>query len=101
MQRKSKSGVICFLAVSALKSRFGYDDSLDAFGVHGIGGTWGALATGLFMQVRADEAQEFQGLDISEQGVRGYAYQDLVSGSPAEYLAISPQHTVASKTIMA
>ena len=31
-----------------LKPLFGYDDALDAFGVHGIGGTWGALATGLF-----------------------------------------------------
>src|SRR5438876_1527688 len=41
------AGVFCYLAV-IVKSRFGYDDSLDAFGVHGIGGTWGALATGLF-----------------------------------------------------
>ena len=40
--------VICFFAVSWLKPKFGYDDSLDAFGVHGIGGIWGALATGLF-----------------------------------------------------
>src|SRR5207302_977017 len=39
--------VFCYLAV-IVKSRLGYDDSLDAFGVHGIGGTWGALATGLF-----------------------------------------------------
>ncbi len=31
-----------------IKSRLGYDDSLDAFGVHGVGGIWGALATGLF-----------------------------------------------------
>src|SRR3989442_1340585 len=41
------AGVFCYLAV-IVKSRLGYDDSLDAFGVHGIGGTWGALATGLF-----------------------------------------------------
>jgi len=40
--------VLCFMAVSYLKPRLGYDDSLDAFGVHGIGGIWGALATGLF-----------------------------------------------------
>jgi Amt family ammonium transporter len=38
---------ICFTAV-LLKGRLGYDDSLDAFGVHGVGGTFGALATGLF-----------------------------------------------------
>lgn len=41
-------GVICYSAVSILKAKLGYDDALDAFGCHGIGGTWGALATGLF-----------------------------------------------------
>ena len=41
-------GALCYLGVSVLKSRLGYDDSLDAFGCHGIGGTWGAIATGLF-----------------------------------------------------
>lgn len=40
--------VICFLAVSVIKPKLGYDDSLDAFGVHCVGGIWGALATGLF-----------------------------------------------------
>ncbi len=42
------AGVVCYLAVSKLKAKFGYDDSLDAFGVHGVGGTLGALLTGLF-----------------------------------------------------
>jgi Amt family ammonium transporter len=41
------AGVLCYLAV-VLKTRAGFDDALDAFAVHGIGGTWGALATGLF-----------------------------------------------------
>jgi len=41
------AGVLCYLAV-VWKTKLGYDDSLDAFGIHGIGGTWGALATGLF-----------------------------------------------------
>jgi Amt family ammonium transporter len=41
------AGVFCYGAV-VMKGKLGYDDSLDAFGVHGIGGTWGALATGLF-----------------------------------------------------
>jgi Amt family ammonium transporter len=40
-------GIFCSIACS-LKPRFGYDDSLDVVGVHGVGGTWGALATGLF-----------------------------------------------------
>jgi Amt family ammonium transporter len=41
------AGVICYGGVMA-KSRLGYDDSLDVVGIHGVGGTWGALATGLF-----------------------------------------------------
>lgn len=41
------AGILCYIAVN-LKSKLGYDDSLDAVGVHGIGGTWGAIATGLF-----------------------------------------------------
>jgi Amt family ammonium transporter len=41
---------ICYGAIQ-IKAKLGYDDSLDAFGVHGVGGTWGALATGLFASV--------------------------------------------------
>jgi Amt family ammonium transporter len=41
--------VLSYLALTLLKPAFGYDDSLDVFGVHGIGGTWGAIATGLFI----------------------------------------------------
>ncbi|KHD37566.1 ammonia channel protein [Clostridium acetobutylicum] len=41
-------GIICFFSVSFLKKKFNYDDALDAFGCHGIGGTWGAIATGIF-----------------------------------------------------
>jgi Amt family ammonium transporter len=43
------AGVICYLAVAVLKPRLGYDDSLDVFGVHGVGGMWGAIATALFI----------------------------------------------------
>jgi len=42
------AGVFCFFMVVSVKARFGYDDSLDAFGVHGAGGTLGALLTGVF-----------------------------------------------------
>jgi Amt family ammonium transporter len=42
------AGVICFLMVSKVKKTFGYDDALDAFGVHGMGGTVGAILTGVF-----------------------------------------------------
>src|SRR5690606_25187595 len=41
--------VLSYVAVTFLKPALGYDDSLDVFGVHGIGGAWGALATGLFI----------------------------------------------------
>ncbi|TCL35191.1 Amt family ammonium transporter [Anaerospora hongkongensis] len=134
-------GLICFFAVSVMKNKLGYDDSLDAFGVHGIGGTWGALATGLFaskavnpaaadglfygnpeqlwnqfvgvaaswafaivmtyiilkvigsfMQLKADDAQQLDGLDVTEHGERGYAYQDIISGAPASF-GVSPVHT--------
>jgi ammonium transporter, Amt family len=42
------SALICYLSVTFMKPRFGYDDTLDAVGVHGVGGIWGALATGLW-----------------------------------------------------
>ena len=42
------AGVVCYFMVTAIKPRFGYDDALDAFGVHGAGGTLGALLTGVF-----------------------------------------------------
>ncbi len=50
------SGVICYFSVSFLKPRLGYDDSLDAFGVHGVGGMWGAVATGLFASLAVNSA---------------------------------------------
>jgi Amt family ammonium transporter len=49
------AGVICYQAVN-LKSKFGYDDSLDVVGVHGVGGTWGAIATGLFASKAVNSA---------------------------------------------
>ncbi|MCP5117455.1 MAG: ammonium transporter, partial [bacterium] len=42
------AGVVCYFAVVVIKQKFGYDDSLDAFGVHGVGGTLGAVLTGVF-----------------------------------------------------
>ncbi len=46
------AGVICYLGIM-LKNRLGYDDALDVVGIHGVGGTWGALATGLFASIGA------------------------------------------------
>jgi Amt family ammonium transporter len=42
------AGVVCFIGATTLKRRFGYDDSLDAFGVHGVGGFVGSILTGVF-----------------------------------------------------
>jgi Amt family ammonium transporter len=42
------SGLVCYFSVAIVKAKFGYDDSLDAFGVHGVGGTLGAILTGVF-----------------------------------------------------
>lgn len=42
------AGIVCFYACTTIKNKFGYDDSLDAFGVHGLGGTLGAILTGVF-----------------------------------------------------
>ncbi len=53
------AGVVCFIAATSLKHALGYDDSLDAFGVHGIGGIVGALLTGVFV------SKEISGADGS------------------------------------
>ena len=123
-------GGICYCAVAILKEKLGYDDSLDAFGIHGIGGIWGAIATGLWAtttvnpdganglfygetnlffaqiisigvaiifavvgsailykivnaitELRADETEEINGLDVSEHGERGYNV-GLFTGTP-------------------
>ena len=50
------AGVIPYLFVSVIKPKLGYDDTLDAFGVHGVGGIWGTLATGLFASKAVNSA---------------------------------------------
>ena len=50
------AGLLGYYSVAVLKQKLGYDDSLDAFGVHGMCGIWGALATGLFANPAVNEA---------------------------------------------
>jgi Amt family ammonium transporter len=64
------AAVACYYAAVVMKRKLGYDDSLDAFGVHGIGGIWGALATGLF----ATKA-------VNAAGADGWLH-----GNPAQFL---------------
>ncbi|MDD5066784.1 MAG: ammonium transporter [bacterium] len=62
--------VICYFFVSVVKPRLGYDDSLDAFGVHGIGGFWGAIATGL----------------VATKAVNPAGADGLFYGNPAQFV---------------
>jgi ammonium transporter, Amt family len=75
-------GVVCYLAVTKIKSRFGYDDSLDVFGVHGVGSTVGLLLVGLFANaaVNAPIASTFQsgGKIISLVGSSGQFMNQLL-----------------------
>jgi Amt family ammonium transporter len=67
------SGIICFWAVVGIKKALGYDDSLDAFGVHGVGGIVGALLTGVFaygMLYKTDDAEA------------AIAYSGILYGNP-------------------
>jgi Amt family ammonium transporter len=56
------AGVVCFLMATTVKKIFGYDDSLDAFGVHGAGGTLGALLTGVFATKEINDVMSGKGL---------------------------------------
>jgi Amt family ammonium transporter len=63
------SGIGCFLGATRLKRALGYDDSLDAFGVHGIGGIIGALLTGVFASASLGGAGLAEGMTIGSQVV--------------------------------
>lgn len=53
---------VCYLMISKVKQKLGYDDALDAFGCHGIGGIWGGIATGLFTQTSINDVARWNGL---------------------------------------
>ena len=61
------SGLLCYLAVVKVKHALGYDDSLDAFGVHGIGGIVGAILTGVFVDAGLGGAGLAEGMTIVGQ----------------------------------
>ena len=60
---------MCFLCVSKLKPRLGYDDALDAFGCHGVGGIFGGLCTGIFASKAVNPAIRWDGLAFGETGL--------------------------------
>ena len=53
---------ICYLAISKMKKKFGYDDALDAFGCHGVGGIWGGIVTGIFATKQMNDVVPREGL---------------------------------------
>jgi len=76
------AGVICYFSVSYVKPLFGYDDSLDAFGIHGLGGLWGAVATGLFASVAVNPGGA-DGLFYGKAGLVGKQF--VAIGASALY----------------
>ena len=64
------AGIVCYFGATAIKNALGYDDSLDAFGVHGIGGAIGALLTGI----------------LAVSAVGGAGHSGLVDGNPHQVL---------------
>ena len=72
------AGVFCYLMVVKVKALFGYDDSLDAFGVHGAGGTLGALLTGVFARSVVNPIfKDAQGNTLASGLIEGNAHQML------------------------
>jgi Amt family ammonium transporter len=142
-------GVVCFLGATVVKHAFGYDDSLDAFGVHGLGGTLGAILTGVFAVgavngdksgllegntqqflnqiyatlitwaiagvgtfvllkivdvvagLRVSEADEYDGLDLSQHGEAGYNLEDGFGGTLIDETPTSHRHAPAAATVVA
>jgi ammonium transporter, Amt family len=72
------AGVFCYFMVSVMKAKLGYDDSLDAFGVHGMGGTLGALLTGVFASSVVNPIfKDAQGNPLPSGLIEGNAHQLL------------------------
>jgi Amt family ammonium transporter len=72
------AGIVCFLMVTKVKSMFRYDDSLDAFGVHGAGGTLGALLTGVFASSAVNPIfKDAQGRTLASGLLEGNTHQLL------------------------
>lgn len=62
---------ICYFMISTVKKKFGYDDALDAFGCHGVGGIWGGIATGLFARTDINPSAKWNGLVFGDARLFG------------------------------
>jgi len=81
------AGVVCYFMVSKVKQKFGYDDALDAFGVHGIGGTVGAILTGVFATKEVNDLRMGKAMGLVD-GDAGQVVNQLVACLFAWGLAI-------------
>jgi Amt family ammonium transporter len=79
------AGVLCFLSATKMKRMFGYDDSLDAFGVHAVGGIIGALLTGIFVAGSLGGAGLGEGISMGDQ----FGIQVVAVGATIIYDAIA------------
>lgn len=86
---------ICYCAITFLKAKLGYDDSLDAFGCHGIGGIWGGIATGLFTQKSINSSAQWNGLVFGDWHL--FAAQLISIGAT---IAIAVVGTIICMTIV-
>jgi Amt family ammonium transporter len=75
--------IFCFIMVGYVKGKLGYDDTLDAFGVHGVGGIWGAIATGLFATTAV---QNYSGLFYGNAGQ--FVTQLIATGATIVYSGV-------------
>jgi Amt family ammonium transporter len=84
-------GLLCYFAVAVVKPKLGYDDSLDAFGIHGVGGIWGAIATGLFATTSVNPA-----------GADGlfYGNASLLTAQVLSVLAVAAYSAIATYLII-
>jgi len=79
------ASAICYMAIAVVKAKLGYDDSLDAFGVHGVGGAWGTIATGLL----AEKAVNSAGADgLFFGGLHQFLVQLALVGVTVLYAAV-------------
>jgi ammonium transporter, Amt family len=72
------AGLVCYLMVSKVKKAFGYDDALDAFGVHGVGGTLGAILTGVFATKEVNDLRQGKAMGLVD-GDAGQVVNQLIA----------------------
>ncbi len=78
---------LCYVSMAVLKKKLGYDDALDVFGCHGVGGIWGGIATGLFAQSAINPVAQWDGL-VYGQGADLFIRQLAGIGTSVAWAAV-------------